>query len=154
MEEHNHPFPEAGWSTHSGEVPAWCRVGTAKLVLGHRLHRCDRRGGRANGRARPSSTPPARSPEPGPAATASVTLHPGDTAVIDLGQNLVGVPRYTVRGLRSAQVVCKPGRCSTTTARAPTGPVGSVYHANLRSARATSTYVLKETRPVRPARTR
>lgn len=36
--------------------------------------------------------------DPGRAATASVTIGAGDTAVFDLGQNMVGVARYSVRG--------------------------------------------------------
>ncbi|NEB02695.1 alpha-L-rhamnosidase [Streptomyces sp. SID13726] len=81
--------------------------------------------------------------EPARAATATVTLHPGDTVVIDLGQNLVGVPRYTLRGPAGAQVTFKPGEMLNDTSAGADGPEGSVYRANLRSAGATSTYILK-----------
>ncbi len=74
----------------------------------------------ANGKGRIVVDPARTVTDPTRASTVSVTLHPGDTAVIDLGQNLVGVPRYTLRGPAGAQVAFKPGRCSTTTARAPT----------------------------------
>ncbi|MDN3026901.1 alpha-L-rhamnosidase [Streptomyces sp. S.PB5] len=76
-------------------------------------------------------------------ATLPVTLHPGETAVIDLGQNLVGVPRYTLRGPEGAQVAFKPGEMLNDTSEGADGPEGSVYRANLRTAKATSTYLLK-----------
>lgn len=77
------------------------------------------------------------------AATLPVTLHPGETAVIDLGQNMVGVPRYALRGPAGAQVAFKPGEMLNDDSAGADGPVGSVYRANLRSAKATSTYILK-----------
>ncbi|MEU6372482.1 family 78 glycoside hydrolase catalytic domain [Streptomyces sp. NPDC046909] len=77
------------------------------------------------------------------AATLPVTLHPGETAVIDLGQNLVGVPRYTLRGPEGAQVAFKPGEMLNDTSEGADGPEGSVYRANLRTAKATSTYILR-----------
>jgi alpha-L-rhamnosidase len=81
--------------------------------------------------------------DPTEAATAPVTLHPGDTAVIDLGQNLVGVPRYTLRGPAGAEVAFRPGEMLNDTSAGADGPEGSVYRANLRTAGATSTYILK-----------
>ncbi|MFJ4199933.1 family 78 glycoside hydrolase catalytic domain [Streptomyces sviceus] len=81
--------------------------------------------------------------DPTEAATAPLTLHPGDTAVIDLGQNLVGVPRYTLRGPAGAEVAFKPGEMLNDTSAGADGPEGSVYRANLRTAGATSTYILK-----------
>lgn len=72
-----------------------------------------------------------------------VTLRPGETAVIDLGQNLVGVPRYTLRGPEGTQVAFKPGEMLNDTSEGADGPEGSVYRANLRGAKATSTYTLK-----------
>jgi alpha-L-rhamnosidase len=76
-------------------------------------------------------------------ATLPVTLHPGETAVIDLGQNLVGVPRYTLRGPEGTQVAFKPGEMLNDTSEGADGPEGSVYRANLRGAKATSTYILR-----------
>ncbi|MYW69694.1 family 78 glycoside hydrolase catalytic domain [Streptomyces sp. SID8379] len=76
--------------------------------------------------------------EPGP-----VTLRTGDTAVFDLGQNLVGVPRYAVKGPAGAQLVVKTGEMLNDDSEGADGPVGSLYRANLRSAKSTSTYVLK-----------
>ncbi|MFJ6386557.1 family 78 glycoside hydrolase catalytic domain [Streptomyces sp. NPDC091972] len=81
--------------------------------------------------------------DPAEAATAPLTLHPGDTAVLDLGQNLVGVLRYTLRGPAGAQVAFRPGEMLNDTSPGADGPEGSVYRANLRTAEATSTYILK-----------
>ncbi|WP_328752396.1 glycoside hydrolase family 78 protein [Streptomyces sp. NBC_00285] len=81
--------------------------------------------------------------DPAEAATAPLTLHPGDTAVIDLGQNMVGVPRYTLRGPAGAQVTFAPGEMLNDSSAGADGPEGSVYRANLRTAGAASTYVLK-----------
>ncbi|MFE2216100.1 family 78 glycoside hydrolase catalytic domain [Streptomyces canus] len=81
--------------------------------------------------------------DPTRAATTHITLHPGDTAVIDLGQNLVGVPRYTLRGPAGAEVAFAPGEMLNDAGAGADGPEGSVYRANLRTAKATSTYILK-----------
>ncbi|MFF7945789.1 family 78 glycoside hydrolase catalytic domain [Streptomyces griseorubiginosus] len=81
--------------------------------------------------------------DPTRAASAALILHPGDTAVIDFGQNLVGVPRYTLRGPSGAEVTFAPGEMLNDTSAGADGPEGSVYRANLRTAKATSTYVLK-----------
>ena len=81
--------------------------------------------------------------DPTRAAAAALTLPPGDTAVIDFGQNLVGVPRYTLRGPSGAQVTFAPGEMLNDTSAGADGPEGSVYRANLRTAKATSTYILK-----------
>ncbi|MEV8592608.1 family 78 glycoside hydrolase catalytic domain [Streptomyces sp. NPDC052012] len=81
--------------------------------------------------------------DPDRAATAKVTLRPGETAVIDLGQNMVGVPRYSLRGPAGAEVTFRFGEMLNDDSAGADGPAGSVYRANLRSARATSTYILK-----------
>lgn len=81
--------------------------------------------------------------DPARAASAALTLHPGDTAVIDFGQNLVGVPRYTLRGPSGTRVTFAPGEMLNDTSAGADGPEGSVYRANLRTAKATSTYILK-----------
>ncbi|MBO1330325.1 alpha-L-rhamnosidase [Streptomyces sp. VRA16 Mangrove soil] len=75
---------------------------------------------------------------PGP-----VTLRTGDTAVFDLGQNMVGVPRYSVRGPAGAHVIVRTGEMLNDDSAGADGPAGSLYRANLRSAKSTSTYVLK-----------
>ncbi|MFJ9242038.1 family 78 glycoside hydrolase catalytic domain [Streptomyces sp. NPDC101776] len=116
------PFPDARLIAYPGEsarlMPEWDRE--PRSVTVHK-----------------GATDPTR------AATLPLTLHPGDTAVVDLGQNLVGVPRYTLRGPAGAQVTCKPGEMLNDAGEGADGPVGSVYRANLRTAEATSTYVLK-----------
>jgi alpha-L-rhamnosidase len=81
--------------------------------------------------------------EPHRAATARTTLGPGDTAVFDLGQNMVGVPRYSLRGPAGAQVTFQFGEMLNDSSAGADGPEGSLYRANLRSAKATSTYILK-----------
>lgn len=81
--------------------------------------------------------------DPVQAASAAVEFGAGDTVVLDLGQNVVGVPRYTLRGPAGAQVTFRPGEMLNDDSAGADGPVGSVYRANLRSAKATSTYVLK-----------
>ncbi|MET8472441.1 family 78 glycoside hydrolase catalytic domain [Streptomyces sp. NPDC006422] len=93
----------------------------------------------ANGKGRIVPDPDrTTSGRPGP-----VTLRAGDTAVFDLGQNMVGVPRYTLRGPAGAEVVVMFGEMLNDDSKGADGPVGSLYRANLRSAKATSTYILK-----------
>lgn len=77
------------------------------------------------------------------AKDASVTLRAGDTAIFDLGQNMVGVPRYTVTGPEGAEVVLRFGEMLNDDSEGADGPEGSVYRANLRTAKATSTYILR-----------
>ncbi|MFI6491655.1 family 78 glycoside hydrolase catalytic domain [Streptomyces sp. NPDC050564] len=81
--------------------------------------------------------------DPKKAAKAAVTLRTGDTAVFDLGQNMVGVPRYTLKGPAGAEVVFRFGEMLNDDSEGADGPKGSVYLANLRTAKATSTYTLK-----------
>ncbi|MEU9288278.1 family 78 glycoside hydrolase catalytic domain [Streptomyces sp. NPDC048275] len=81
--------------------------------------------------------------DPAKAASASVTLDSGETAIFDLGQNMVGVARYSLRGQAGAKVEFKFGEMLNDDSAGADGPEGSVYRANLRSAKATSTYILK-----------
>ncbi|WP_328875659.1 glycoside hydrolase family 78 protein [Streptomyces sp. NBC_00287] len=81
--------------------------------------------------------------DPDRTTATDVTLRPGETAVFDLGQNMVGVPRYTLRGPEGAEVTFRFGEMLNDDSAGADGPVGSVYRANLRSAKATSTYTLK-----------
>ena len=76
----------------------------------------------------------------------SVQLKKGETAVYDLGQNMVGWPHFTVKGARGTVVKMRFGEMLNDTGdekRGDDGPAGSVYTANLRSARATLRYILK-----------
>ncbi|MER7559024.1 family 78 glycoside hydrolase catalytic domain [Nocardioides sp. NPDC126508] len=87
--------------------------------------------------------------DPDKAAKAAVTLTDEDTAIYDLGQNMVGVPQLTVEGPEGAQVELRFGEMLNDDSGTPDddsrgadGPEGSVYFANLRSAKATSLYTL------------
>lgn len=81
--------------------------------------------------------------DPERAASASVTIGSGETAVFDLGQNMVGVARYGLRGPAGTRVEFRFGEMLNDDSAGADGPEGSVYRANLRSAKATSTYILK-----------
>ncbi|MFF4345887.1 family 78 glycoside hydrolase catalytic domain [Streptomyces sp. NPDC001530] len=96
-----------------------------------------------NGRGHIVVDPDRSVTDPKQAAKAAVTLHTGDTAIFDLGQNMVGVPRYTLKGPVGAQVVLRFGEMLNDDSQGADGPKGSVYLANLRTAKATSTYTLK-----------
>ncbi|GHH26530.1 hypothetical protein GCM10018780_79860 [Streptomyces lanatus] len=95
------------------------------------------------GRGRITVDPDRTVTDPHRAADSPVTLGPGDTAVFDLGQNMVGVPRYSVRGPAGARVTFRFGEMLNDSSAGADGPEGSLYRANLRSAEATSTYILK-----------
>ncbi|MGW1719706.1 family 78 glycoside hydrolase catalytic domain [Streptomyces sp. NPDC002156] len=99
--------------------------------------------GSANGRGRIVVDPARTVTDPVKAASAPVRIGRGETAVFDLGQNMVGVPRYSLRGPAGTQVAFRFGEMLNDDSAGADGPEGSVYRANLRSARATSTYVLK-----------
>ncbi|MFF7162265.1 family 78 glycoside hydrolase catalytic domain [Streptomyces sp. NPDC008086] len=136
-------FPDAKLVAYPGEsarlMPEWDRRPSSLTVYTG----VTGQEGSPNGKGRIVVDPARTVTDPDTAATAAVTLHPGDTAVIDLGQNVVGVPRYTLRGPAGAQVDFKPGEMLNDDSAGADGPVGSVYRANLRSAKATSTYTLK-----------
>ncbi len=99
--------------------------------------------GSANGRGRIVVDASRSVTDPAAAARAAVTVGDGDTAVFDLGQNMVGVPRYTVRGPAGAEVTFRFAEMLNDDSAGADGPEGSVYRANLRSAKATSTYTLR-----------
>lgn len=77
---------------------------------------------------------------------APIQLKKGETAIYNLGQNMVGWVRFNVKGasgtvmkIRFAEILNDTGDKS----RGDDGPAGSVYTANLRSAKATLRYTLK-----------
>lgn len=77
---------------------------------------------------------------------APIRLRKGETVIYNLGQNMVGWVKFKVRGisgtemkLRFAEILNDTGDAS----RGDDGPAGSVYTANLRSAKATQRYILK-----------
>ncbi|MFD0052861.1 family 78 glycoside hydrolase catalytic domain [Streptomyces sp. NPDC127168] len=136
-------FPDAQVVAHPGEsariVPEWdLRPRSVTVHTG-----VTGQEGSPNGRGRVVADPERTVTDPGRAARAQVVLRPGETAVLDLGQNMVGVPRYSLRGPSGAQVVLTFGEMLNDSSAGADGPEGSVYRANLRSAKATSTYVLK-----------
>lgn len=76
------------------------------------------------------------------AAGASLSLGAGDTAIYNLGQNIVGVPRYTLQGPAGTEVQFRFGEMLNDDSKGADGPEGSMYRENLRTAKATSTYIL------------
>ncbi|GAA4313087.1 hypothetical protein GCM10023086_33890 [Streptomyces venetus] len=99
--------------------------------------------GSPNGKGRIVVDPARTVTDPERAASASVTIGSGETAIFDLGQNMVGVARYGLRGPAGARVEFRFGEMLNDDSAGADGPEGSVYRANLRSAKATSTYILK-----------
>ncbi|WP_430645534.1 family 78 glycoside hydrolase catalytic domain [Agromyces sp. GXS1127] len=76
------------------------------------------------------------------AADAEVTLAHGETAVYDLGQNMVGVPKFTVSGDEGTAIRLRFSEFLNDDSEGADGPEGSVYLENLRGARATTNYIL------------
>ncbi|MFF3712966.1 alpha-L-rhamnosidase [Streptomyces phaeochromogenes] len=136
-------YPDARLLAYPGEtarlMPEWDRrpqsITVATGVTGQ--------DGSPNGRGRIVVDPARTVTDPAKAASASVTIGNGETVVFDLGQNMVGVPRYSLRGPTGAKVEFKFGEMLNDDSAGADGPEGSVYRANLRSAKATSTYILK-----------
>ncbi|WP_307840938.1 family 78 glycoside hydrolase catalytic domain [Streptomyces sp. GESEQ-4] len=136
-------FPDSKLIAYPGEtarlMPQWDRRPQSVTVYDKVTGASDS----PNGKGRIVVDPDRSTTDPAEAARARVTLGTGDTAVFDLGQNLVGVPRYTLEGPAGAEVVFRFGEMLNDDSAGADGPEGSVYLANLRSAKATSTYVLK-----------
>ena len=80
-------------------------------------------------------------------ANESFTLTPGQTAVIDLGQNFSGWPEIKVEGAKNTEVIMRHGEMLNDNegikTRGNDGPEGSVYRNNLAGADATAKYFLK-----------
>ncbi|MEV5428116.1 family 78 glycoside hydrolase catalytic domain [Streptomyces sp. NPDC052701] len=145
VEEHDHTtrFPGARLVAYPGEtariVPEWDRAPRSITVYTGVTGEA----GSPNGKGRIVVDAARTVTDPAAAATAATTLRPGETAVFDLGQNMVGVPRYTLEGPAGAQVSFRFGEMLNDDGAGADGPAGSVYRANLRTAEATSTYLLK-----------
>ncbi|WP_329344536.1 glycoside hydrolase family 78 protein [Streptomyces sp. NBC_00663] len=148
-------YDDSAWSD-TERVPYTTKYPDAQLLAypaesARLMDRWDRRpqsitvytGVTGEGRGRVVVDPDRTVTDPLRAASAPVVIGAGDTAVFDLGQNMVGVPRYSVRGPAGAQVAFRFGEMLNDDSAGADGPEGSVYRANLRSAKATSTYVLK-----------
>ncbi|MFG1663853.1 family 78 glycoside hydrolase catalytic domain [Streptomyces sp. Y7] len=148
-------FDDSAWSD-TAPIPCATTYPDARLVAypaetARLMSRWDRRpesitvytGVTGEGRGRIVADPDRTVTDPRQAAAASVTIGANDTAVFDLGQNMVGVPRYTIRGPAGARVEFRFGEILNDSSAGADGPEGSLYRANLRSAKATSTYILK-----------
>ncbi|MBO5880601.1 MAG: family 78 glycoside hydrolase catalytic domain [Paraprevotella sp.] len=78
--------------------------------------------------------------------TETLQLKAGETAIYDLGQNISGWIRFTVKGESGTRLRFKFGEMLNDLGdanRADDGPGGSLYTYNLRNAGATLTYTLK-----------
>ncbi|MEU6251348.1 family 78 glycoside hydrolase catalytic domain [Streptomyces sp. NPDC047043] len=159
-----------GWSSPGFDDSAWSDVERVAFEDKHPdaqllaypgesarfMHRWDRRpqsitvatgvtgqDGSPNGRGRIVVDPARTVTDPASAASAPVTIHSGETAIFDLGQNMVGVARYTLRGPAGTKAEFRFAEMLNDSSAGADGPEGSVYRANLRTAKATSTYILK-----------
>jgi alpha-L-rhamnosidase len=159
-----------GWTAHGFDDLAWAdvervafddRFPDSRLLAypgetARFMHRWDRRpqsitvatgvtgqDGSRNGKGRIVVDPARTVTDPAKAASAPVTIGSGETVVFDLGQNMVGVARYSLRGPAGARADFRFGEILNDDSTGADGPAGSLYRANLRSAKATSTYVLK-----------
>ena len=148
-------FDDSAWSD-TERVPYETKYPDARLLAypaetARLMSRWDRRprsitvytGVTGDGKGRIVVDPGRTVTDPHHAASAHVTIGAGDTAIFDLGQNMVGVPRYSLRGPAGAQVTLQFGEILNDSSAGADGPEGSLYRANLRSAKATSTYILK-----------
>ncbi len=159
-----------GWTAHGFDDSAWAdvervafddRFPDSRLLAypgetARFMHRWDRRpqsitvatgvtgqDDSRNGKGRIVVDPARTVTDPAKAASAPVTIGSGETVVFDLGQNMVGVARYSLRGPAGARAEFRFGEILNDDSAGADGPAGSLYRANLRSAKATSTYVLK-----------
>ncbi len=78
--------------------------------------------------------------------TPSFTLNPGETALIDFGQNFAGWEAFTVSGERGTVLTIEHGEMlndgNGAKNRGCDGPEGSIYNANYRAAAAKTRYTL------------
>lgn len=65
-----------------------------------------------------------------------ITLHPGETLVVDFGQNCSGVPSFTFKAKEGTTLTCLPAEIlndgNGAESRGMDGPEGSVHRRNLR----------------------
>ena len=75
----------------------------------------------------------------------AIALDPGETLVVDFGQNAAGVPEIVAEAARGTALVGHPAEmlndCNGERERGNDGPAGSAYVANYRSCRTLLTYV-------------
>lgn len=75
-----------------------------------------------------------------------IRLKKGETAIFNLGQNMVGWVNFLVKGKSGTEMKLRFGEILNDTGnpeRGDDGPAGSIYTANLRTAKATLRYTLK-----------
>lgn len=76
----------------------------------------------------------------------SFTIKPGEKAVVDFGQNFAGWPEIQVEGAKDTVVTIRHGEMVNDNDglmdRGNDGPEGSIYTANLRTARAIGQYIM------------
>ena len=76
----------------------------------------------------------------------AVTLKKGETLLVDFGQNFAGWECFTVSGKAGTVISVRHGEILNDQngehSRGNDGPGGSIYNANYRSAKATTTYIL------------
>ena len=81
------------------------------------------------------------------ADTGEFTLAAGETAVIDFGQNFAGWEKFRVSGESGTKITVRHAEMlndrNGAHSRGNDGPEGSIYQANLRSARAQTNYILR-----------
>ncbi len=81
----------------------------------------------------------------------SFTLNPGETALVDFGQNFAGWEAFTVEGEAGTVLRIEHGEMlndqNGERRRGNDGPGGSLYNANNRSARAATVYTLRGGEP-------
>lgn len=74
------------------------------------------------------------------------TLNPGETALIDFGQNFAGRECFSAEGAEGTTIVIRHGEMLNDQnglfSRGCDGPEGSIYNANYRSAEATTRYIM------------
>jgi len=76
----------------------------------------------------------------------AITLNPGETLLVDFGQNFAGWEAFEVEGEAGTTIKVEHGEMlndgNGATSRGNDGPEGSIYNANYRSAAATTRYIL------------
>jgi len=75
-----------------------------------------------------------------------IQLKKGETVIYDMGQNMVGWVKFTVKGASGTKMKLRFGEMLNSTgdtSRGDDGPGGSIYTINLRSAKATLYYTLR-----------
>ena len=76
----------------------------------------------------------------------SIKLNPGETLLIDFGQNFAGWEAFTVEGPEGAVISVEHGEMlndgNGAVSRGNDGPEGSIYNANYRSAKSLTKYIL------------